>query len=512
MKRNLSLAAIAALGAFMLLALSGVPLPHAAHAQDSPAVAVELSSTSVTEGTASTVTMSFFNLAEDADRATTDYLFRADVLDADGCEDQAGGYGLGVDRKINLVDEDPEVRRGNISAGCPAGDYTVRASISDSNGGELASATATFSVAAPEPPASTDAALSSLALSGVTLDFGPATTTYTAEVGNDLAETTVTPTVNDDGATFVVRLEGTADDDSVIPLSVGENVITVVVTAEDGDTTRTYTVTLTRASPTPEPEPAPTVAIALSPSDTMIEGEGTEIAVTLSFGNLTFDDDRATTDYTFRADVKDSEDGDADSCENQAGGYGLGVDRNMNLVDEDPEVRRGSISAGCPAGVYTPPGQYLQRRQRGAGLGHRRVLRPPAAHRGRGGRSGHRFGPRSPAATSPCTVATTALPAYGPTGQLSGCPIRSPTNYSPTHWPTERVPPVRSSLRTATTAHPMESGPTAQPSGWLTTPTASSTPTHSQAALGIAEKTSIWQERRQTYCPVASGPMAQRCG
>ena len=90
------------------------------------------------------------------------------MLDADGCEEQAGGYGLGVDRKINQVDEDPEVRKGTISAGCPAGDYTVRASISDSGGGELASATATFSVAAPEPPASTDAALSGLALSGVT--------------------------------------------------------------------------------------------------------------------------------------------------------------------------------------------------------------------------------------------------------------------------------------------------------------------------------------------------------
>ena len=146
MKRNLSLAAIAALGAFMLLALSGVPLPHAARAQDSPAVAVELSSTSVTEGTASTVTMSFFNLEYDDDRATTDYIFRADVVDANGCEDQAGGYGLGVDRKINLVDEDPEVRRGTISAGCPAGDYTVRASISDANGVELASATAGYTI------------------------------------------------------------------------------------------------------------------------------------------------------------------------------------------------------------------------------------------------------------------------------------------------------------------------------------------------------------------------------
>ena len=51
-------------------------------------MAIDLSpSASVTEGTAITVTMSFSNLAEDADRATTDYLFRADVLDADACED-----------------------------------------------------------------------------------------------------------------------------------------------------------------------------------------------------------------------------------------------------------------------------------------------------------------------------------------------------------------------------------------------------------------------------------------
>ena len=418
-----------------------------AHAQASPTAAIDLSSTSVEEGTAITVSMSFSNLAEDSDRATTDYLFRADVLDADGCEEQAGGYGLGVDRKINLVDEDPEVRRGTISADCPAGDYTVRASISDADGGELASATAGFSVAAPEPPASSDAALSGLALSGVTLDFDPATATYAADVGNDLAETTVTPTVNDDGATYAVRLDGAADEDGTIPLAVGENTITIEVTAEDGETNRIYTVTVTRAEAPPEPPassdaalsglalsgvtldfdpatttyavevgndlaettvsptvnddgatyvvrldgaadedgtiplavgentitievtaedgetirtytvtvtraaPDPTVSIVLSPSDGVEEGD--EIAVTMSFGNLTFDDDRVTTDYIFRADVKDSENGDADGCEDQAGGYGLGVDRYMYQVDEDPETRNATISADCPAGVYT---------------------------------------------------------------------------------------------------------------------------------------------------------------
>ena len=185
---------IIAMVAVVAVAYAHGGLPDPASAQDSPAVGIGLSpSGSVDEGDAITVTMSFGNLESDDDRATTDYIFRADVVGADQCEDQAGGYGLGVDRKINLVDEDPEVRRGTISADCPAGDYTLRASISDANGAELASATASFSVAAPEPPPSTDAALSGLALSGVTLDFDPATTTYTAQVGNDLAETTVTP-------------------------------------------------------------------------------------------------------------------------------------------------------------------------------------------------------------------------------------------------------------------------------------------------------------------------------
>ena len=440
---------VALLAAFAVSLSSPPTFLSLAQAQTTPSVAIDLSSASVEEGTAITVTMSFSNLAEDSDRATTDYIFRADVLDADGCEDQAGGYGLGVDRKINQVDEDPETRAGTISAGCPAGDYTVRASVSDADGGELASATADFSVAAPEPPASTDAALSGLALSGVTLEFDPATTTYAAEVGDAVAETTVTPTVNDDGATYVVRLDGAADDDGIIPLAVGENVVSVLVTAEDEDTTRTYTVTVTRAEAPPErstdaalsglalsgvtlefdpatttytaevgdavaettvspttnhdgatyvvqidgaadedgtvplavgenavsvlvtaeddetyrtytvtvtraevPTSGPTVSISLFPV-AVIGGAGNEIAVTLSFGNLTFDDDRSTTDYIFRADVKDSENGDADGCEDQAGGYGLGVDRKINLVDEDPEVRRGAISADCPAGAYT---------------------------------------------------------------------------------------------------------------------------------------------------------------
>ena len=67
--------------------------------------------------------------------------------DADACE----GDGLGVDRYMYQVDEDPETRTGTISADCPAGDYALEASISSSDGVELASARASFSVAAVPP-------------------------------------------------------------------------------------------------------------------------------------------------------------------------------------------------------------------------------------------------------------------------------------------------------------------------------------------------------------------------
>ena len=153
MRRILS---FAALGALALLVLSGVPFPYAAQAQSSPSVALSLSSTSVEPGTEITVTMSFRGLEQDSDRGDIDYIFRADVVDADGCEDREGGYGLGVDRYMRQVDEDPEVRTGTIAAGCPAGAYTLRASVSSANNVELASASAEFSVTEPEEEAEKD--------------------------------------------------------------------------------------------------------------------------------------------------------------------------------------------------------------------------------------------------------------------------------------------------------------------------------------------------------------------
>ena len=100
-----------------------------------------------------------------------------------------------------------------------------------------------------QEPHSTGAMLSGLELSGVALSpaFAADATAYTASVANDVDETTVTPTVNDDDATYAIEIGGTAAAEGVIPLSVGENVVTIEVTGADGETVKT----------TPSPQPAP---------------------------------------------------------------------------------------------------------------------------------------------------------------------------------------------------------------------------------------------------------------
>ena len=109
-----------------------------------------------------------------------------------------------------------------------------------------------------QPPESTDATLSGLTLSGVVIEptstryypriFRPSLVSYVASVAYGLTQTTVTPTVNDSGASYIIKLGGVTDADSVISLAAGSNVITIEVTAEDGETTKTYTVTVMRAA------------------------------------------------------------------------------------------------------------------------------------------------------------------------------------------------------------------------------------------------------------------------
>ena len=135
------------------------------------------------------------------------------------------------------------------------GDNTVSVVVTAADG--QASRTYAVTVTRAEPP-STDARLDSLALSDVNFGaFDPATTGYAAAVGNDVEQTTVTARTNDEAATHMVQLDGVPDADGTVPLAVGENVISVLVTAEDGETTMTYTVAVTRAAAGPAPEDPP---------------------------------------------------------------------------------------------------------------------------------------------------------------------------------------------------------------------------------------------------------------
>jgi uncharacterized repeat protein (TIGR02543 family) len=99
---------------------------------------------------------------------------------------------------------------------------------------------------------SADATLSSLALSTGTLSptFSSGTESYTVSVVNSVTSVTVTPARTQANATITVN--GTAvtsgSASGSISLNVGSNTITVVVTAQDGSTTKSYTVTVTRLS------------------------------------------------------------------------------------------------------------------------------------------------------------------------------------------------------------------------------------------------------------------------
>ena len=119
------------------------------------------------------------------------------------------------------------------------------------------------------PGLSSDATLSALALSAgaetveLVEPFAPGTLGYTARVGYRIADLRLVPTVNHAGARITVNGEAVASGQAsaTLPLAVGENVLEVVVTAQNG-TTRTYTVTVTRA-------PAPEVAFFPGASNTL---------------------------------------------------------------------------------------------------------------------------------------------------------------------------------------------------------------------------------------------------
>ncbi|SFU97677.1 cadherin-like beta sandwich domain-containing protein [Pseudoduganella namucuonensis] len=141
----------------------------------------------------------------------------------------------------------------------------------------------TYTVAVTRAAAvSTDASLSALAISSGTLapTFATATLGYTASVANSVSSVTLKPTSS---ASATIKVNGVATasgaTSAALALSVGSNTLSVVVTAQDGSTTRTYTVIVTRAAAT------------LS-SDAALSG------LTLSSGTLSPVFSASTTSYT----------------------------------------------------------------------------------------------------------------------------------------------------------------------------------------------------------------------
>jgi hypothetical protein len=94
------------------------------------------------------------------------------------------------------------------------------------------------------PPLGTDATLSSLSITGATLDpaFNSSVTSYAVTIPQSISGTDVSATASDSSATVSINSGASAS----VTLAVGDNTITIVVTAEDRIATRTYSVVVTR--------------------------------------------------------------------------------------------------------------------------------------------------------------------------------------------------------------------------------------------------------------------------
>ena len=119
------------------------------------------------------------------------------------------------------------------------GDTAVAVTVTAEDG----TTTQAYTIVVTRPPApSTDATLSALRISAGTLTpaFATGTTSYTGAVASTVTTVTVAATTTDTNATTT----GTGSHS----LNTGANTINVVVTAEDGTTTRTYSIVVTRAA------------------------------------------------------------------------------------------------------------------------------------------------------------------------------------------------------------------------------------------------------------------------
>ncbi|SDC12063.1 LPXTG-motif cell wall anchor domain-containing protein [Pelagirhabdus alkalitolerans] len=135
---------------------------------------------------------------------------------------------------------------GEASEGLPleVGENPITIEVTAQNGDEK-----TYTLTVDRAPSS-NADLSNLQISEGELDpeFDAETTNYEVSVGNNTETLAITPTVDDE--TAIVSVNGSefpsGEASENLPLEVGENAITVEVTAQNGDE-KTYTLTVDRA-------------------------------------------------------------------------------------------------------------------------------------------------------------------------------------------------------------------------------------------------------------------------
>ena len=115
-----------------------------------------------------------------------------------------------------------------------------------------------------------------LSLGALSPSFSSSVIGYTSSVASSVTSITLTPTTTHSGATVTVNTATVTSGSASSGVSLAENTattVTVVVTAQDGSTTKTYTVAVTR-------QPS---------ADATLSG------LTISVGSLTFD--QATETY-----------------------------------------------------------------------------------------------------------------------------------------------------------------------------------------------------------------------
>ncbi len=142
------------------------------------------------------------------------------------------------------------VAPGAASAGIPlsVGSNTINVMVTGADG----ATTQTYTITATRAAASTNALIASISTTPVATlvgATGPGYLNFTAGVPNSTSSIQVIPTAKDATATITVNgqsvASGTASQS--IPLPVGQTVITTVITAQDGVTTKTIIITVTRA-------------------------------------------------------------------------------------------------------------------------------------------------------------------------------------------------------------------------------------------------------------------------